>query len=442
MKLKFTTFAFGLAAALIPSLATAQEMESEIELVSFESSIGCTDPGCTDAGCDGCDSGCTDAACDDGGCTDGWLSCLRNPHCTCLLCRKRPMWASFDSMLVWGKGRSAPPLVTTSPNGTAQADAGVLGLPTTSILLGGSTIGNELAAGARADFGIWMDDYQTLGVGARVWGVRGDADSYINSSSGDPIIARPFFDVGLGSENSVLIAFPNVSTGSISARTESDVLSTEAYVRSAIWGGRGYNIDFIGGYHFNRLDDSLSVFASSTALAGGALPVGTQLDYFDAFDARNEFHGGVFGVLTEVRRDCWTISSLMKLSVGNMNQEILINGRTTVTAPNNGPSATSAGGLYAMPTNIGSYERDRTAIIPEVIFNVGYAVTDSLKLTMGYTAVYWNNVVLAGDQIDRNINTSQAGNNPLIGPPLPAFRGFRETDYWLHGLTFGAELQF
>lgn len=50
--------------------------------------------------------------------------------------------------------------------------------------------------------------------------------------------------------------------------------------------------------------------------------------------------------------------------------------------------------------------------------------------------MYWKDVAWAGDQIDTRVNLS----NPLAQPP-PAFN-FRNTDHWLQGLNFGAELAF
>lgn len=46
-------------------------------------------------------------------------------------------WGEGEYVRVVRKARYYPPLVTTSPIGTPAGTAGVLGLPTTSILFGG-----------------------------------------------------------------------------------------------------------------------------------------------------------------------------------------------------------------------------------------------------------------------------------------------------------------
>ena len=45
-------------------------------------------------------------------------------------------WVSAEYALGWFSGDRLPPLVTTSPPGTARLSAGTLGNPTTTVLLG------------------------------------------------------------------------------------------------------------------------------------------------------------------------------------------------------------------------------------------------------------------------------------------------------------------
>ena len=66
----------------------------------------------------------------------------------------------------------------------------------------------------------------------------------------------------------------------------------------------------------------------------------------------------------------------------------------------------------------------------------------------GYSALYWNQVVRPGNQMDRGINLSQ-NQNPsfntagggLVGPALPAPQ-FNRSDFWAQGGTFGVEFQY
>jgi hypothetical protein len=131
---------------------------------------------------------------------------------------------------------------------------------------------------------------------------------------------------------------------------------------------------------------------------------------------------------------------LAKVSVGNMRQTVDINGYQSIAAPGDTPSVTP-GGLLAQPTNMGEYARDVTAWIPEFGVTAGYDVRNWLRLTIGYNCLWISDVAFAGDQIDRGVNPTQFGGNPLIGPSRPAFT-FQENEYWLHGLTLGATLMY
>jgi hypothetical protein len=394
------------------------------------------------AGLVGGDQGCADPACTscaDTGAPDEWVSTKRfgfqhHPNCSCPRCHPRHAWASFDALMWWGKGRSMPPLVTSGADGV---------LPSAPILFGGGTVGSEMAAGARADFGFWFDDCETLGMGVKVWGLEGDSDGFYRASEldGNPVLARPFWNINEGvdgAEDALRAASPGLLEGSINVDTSSSVLAAEAYLRSGVLAGRGYNVDLIGGYHFLQLDDELSVLSNSRVIEVGIVPIGTILDVFDNFDARNEFHGGTVGIVSEVRRGSWTLSSLAKFSVGNMHQSVRIAGYQSVTAPTELPVVTP-GGVFAQPTNMGTYDRNVTAWIPEFGVTAGYDVRSWLRLTAGYNILWISNVALAGDQIDRGVNPQQ---DPLIGPARPAFGGFQETEYWLQGLSLGAVLMY
>ncbi len=373
--------------------------------------------------------GCDDCA--GGGCTDHPLVAACPSDCSCVACRRSFFWADFEYLMWWGKGRRVPALVTTNTLG----NSGVLGNPGTQVLFGDGDVGNKMAGGGRVTFGTWLDDYETLGVGARFFGVEGDETAFGATSGGTPVLSRPFFNVQAPAAQDALdIAFPAFNAGTINARTSSDILGTEAFLRTNVWAGQGYSVDLIGGYHFTRLDDDVVINSNSRFLqAVGPIAQDTVVDVTDIFDARNEFHGAELGLIADFHRGCWTMNALGKLSVGNMHQTVIIDGVTVVTPPA-GPPATTAAGLLAQPSNIGAYSRDRTALVPEFGLNLVYHVESYLDLTLGYSVIYWSDVILAGDQIDVGVDQTQ-------GIPRPAF-AFRETDYWIHGLNLGVKLHY
>jgi hypothetical protein len=142
-------------------------------------------------------------------------------------------------------------------------------------------------------------------------------------------------------------------------------------------------------------------------------------------------------------RGFWTFDTLLRLGVGNTRQTVTINGQTTVSDPNDPPAQTLTGGLLAQTSNIGTYRQNEFTVVPEFNMNVGYQLTDHLRLKLGYTAIYWSNVVRAGDQISRDLNPN------LLPPPADPFSGalrpafaFDTTDYWVQGINFGGEYRW
>ena len=360
--------------------------------------------------------------------------------CGCASCRGWAIWGNAEYLMWWSKGRTAPPLITTSPGGTPQADAGVVGEPTTLLFFGGGRLGQGLGSGGRVTVGGWMDRRQDLGLGASFMGISLDESRFARSSNGQPIIARPFFNVIGGAEDALLVAFPGVVTGDILGLSETKAYGADGFFRLRLHEGCGYAIDMTGGYQFNRLNDGLLIDSLHTIVSGGPFPNGTTLRTIDIFDTENEFHGGSLGLIGQIHRRRWNIRGLAKVALGNNTMRANINGSTTVTAPMTSPSV-APGGLLAMPTNIGSFDNDEIVFIPEVGFTVGYRLNDCVELTVGYSAIYWSKVLLAADQIDRRVNLSQANNGMLVGPPLPQFQ-FRETDFWMQGFTFGMAWEY
>jgi len=122
-----------------------------------------------------------------------------------------------------------------------------------------------------------------------------------------------------------------------------------------------------------------------------------------------------------------------------MNARVNVSGSSTVTQPGLGP-VTSASGLFVQGTNSGIRSRNRFAFIPEVNCNLGYRVSDQTSLTIGYSFLYLNDVVVAGGQIDRTVNLSQ-NPGPIVGPARPAPL-LNSTDYWVQGLSLGMDYRY
>jgi hypothetical protein len=352
--------------------------------------------------------------------------------------------------LMWSmRGMHVPPLVTTSPAGTSIEDAGVLGEEDTRILFGGETVNSDVESGGRITIGWWFDPCRRLGIEGEYFGVRESVQSFGRESTGNPILARPFFDIVQGVENATLTAFPDTIAGQISAqaRTTLQGVGARAIYNLCCGDGcgsdcitgcpvqTGYRFDALLGYRFIRLDDQVRVDEASTSLDEefpGAFAI------HDIFDTQNRFHGVDLGTRLSWCSGCWSLDLLSKIALGNTRSRIEIDGSTTITEDED--SETFTGGILAQRTNIGLREFDEFAVVPELGVTVGYQLNPCWRATLGYTFLYWSRVARAGDQISRDLNTGliPPEDDPVTTNLRPEFT-LRYVDFWAQGMTVGLE---
>lgn len=117
-----------------------------------------------------------------------------------------------------------------------------------------------------------------------------------------------------------------------------------------------------------------------------------------------------------------------------------INGSSTAAIPGGAASA-YPGGLFAQPTNMGSYSHDAFTLLPQLELKLAYDLTQNLSLTVGYDLIYWSNVVRPGGQIDTQVNTTQSSGGTLTGVPGPLYK-MQQTDLWVQGVSVGGQWRF
>jgi hypothetical protein len=377
--------------------------------------------------------------CDDGADCQGPWVCdpLLGPF---LLARDR-LWVRGEYLMWWGKSASLPPLATTSTAGTAVDQAGVLGQPGTSILFGGDTVNPGMHSGGRFTLGSWLDPCQSTGVEVTYMFLGNRAATFNQSSQDDPILARPLFNMRDALQDAVIVAYPGQQTGSLDIQSANELDSVEVLVRHVVFQRCDRQMDFLAGYRYGRFAEDLAIDHSTTYVTRVQdIPLGTVIAVSDRFAASNEFHGAELGVVTKARYCNWSLELLTKLALGNTRSRVSVNGSTVVTERNQAP-ATYTSGMLALPTNAGNYERDGFSVIPELGVTVGYNVTCRLKATVGYTFLYWSQVVRPGDQVDTNVNPTQFPPRQLVGVPAPQF-GLATTDFWAQGLNIGLDYRF
>ncbi len=349
------------------------------------------------------------------------------------------VWVRGEYLLWWTRGFHVPPLVTTSPPTTPIENAGVLGLPTTTILFGDTNVNNDARSGGQITAGLWLNQCQTLGFEASFFGLERQSTFFDASSSGIPILARPFFQIDEpAGPNSLLIAYPGFAAGNIHVAATSNFYGAEALFRANLCCTCCCRLDLLAGYRFLNLNESLNVEDTIVSLSPDSeVPVGTKFVEADNFGTRNNFNGGVIGVDGECRCGCWTFGGYAKVALGCNSREVNISGFTTSTVF----GGTLPGSLTALPSNSGRHHDNGFGVVPEFGVRAYYQVTNNIRAGIGYSFLYWTNVVRPGDQVDLVVNSTQLPPGTLAGPARPAF-SFHTTDFWAQGLNFGIEFRY
>lgn len=369
------------------------------------------------------------------------------PQCCC---PHERCWAKAEYLMWWIKDGPLPvPLVTISPS----ASFAVLDQPGTSILFGNGSIDHDVFSGGRFTLGSWLNKDKNIGLEGNFLFLAKRSDRFFAGGDGtaDLAIGRPIVNTITGAETALLVAFPTGFAGGVAISSSSQLWGSEVNVRGKLSSNELCTVSGLVGFRYADLTEDIGILQASTILPGGisffnGTPVlaPNTVTLLDRFNTRNQFYGGQVGLDAEVSRKRWSLDMLAKIAAGSTHEVVSVNGNTTVSGPGIA-TATTTGGLLALPSNIGRQVQDRFAVIPEVGATLGVQVTPRLRATVGYTFLYWSEVVRPGDQINRVVNPAQlpsaAGFGPLVGAPEPTPR-FEHTDYWAQGVNFGLSLRY
>lgn len=350
-------------------------------------------------------------------------------------------WATSEYLMGWIQdGPNSVPLIARGSLSDPLPSA--LGQPGTEVLAGGNQVDYGLLHGGRVSVGKWMDPCQTFGLEATgfLMGKSSPASSFSSVSSDGSSLSVPI-QLPNGTETSIF-ALVNAPGASL----PDERLSVEH--SSQLWGAEGnlifnqrrtctWNVDGLLGFKHLNLNEALDLNADiqRDVTGGRAVVLGE-----DHFGTRSEFYGSTVGVrgIRSGRRLQWTTSGAIGLGV-NAN-EVNISGNRSQSSPSS-PAATTPGFVFSEPTNIGTFQHRSFSVVPECKLGLSYWLRFRLALDVSYSALYWNNVVRPGDQIDRVVNPTQRGGGTLVGDARPQPL-FHRTDLWFHAVGFGVTYRF
>ena len=104
--------------------------------------------------------------------------------------------------------------------------------------------------------------------------------------------------------------------------------------------------------------EGLSIAEDTTVTMAGPLN-GLPIADIDRFRTRNDFFGGQFGIETEFHYRRFSLDLFGKCAVGDVSQVARIDGVTNLFG------VVVPGGLFAVGSNMGQFERDRFGVVPE-----------------------------------------------------------------------------
>jgi hypothetical protein len=345
-------------------------------------------------------------------------------------------WASAEYLMWWFQTGGVPALV--SSGGT-----GALGSPGSHVLVDNLNFDDAFHSGGRFAAGYEFKSLPFLGLETSFLFLASRETAQTFSSPGFPSLARPVFNITTGLPDAVLVASPTLE-GSVTVAARTSMWGNETNVAACIGCSEFLHLAALGGFRYLNLRDEVNV--SDRFTIANEVPVfgGSTIGAMDRFTTTNDFYGGQLGVEGGFQLKKLTVDVRGTVAIGTMHERARIGGDTAVTSPE-GTTTMLPGGVLALPTNSGSFDRNELAFIPELGINVGFQMTSHLKVFLGYSVLWIDNVARAGDQIDTTINPSQLptprGQGALNGAARPAFH-FEGTDFWAQGINFGLELRY
>jgi hypothetical protein len=251
-------------------------------------------------------------------------------------------------------------------------------------------------------------------------------------------------------ERSFISSFPGQIVGNIAIENRLNFGGTELNFRFHNCINESLRWDALLGLRYLRLSESLQIHENVTAINGNTfffLPANAIYTSFsdqDSFSTANQFFGPQIGARIIWENRWIDASAFTKLGIGATWQHVNIDGSTTFALP--GGNQTVKGGVMALASNIGNYNRTVVGLVPEFGFQIGAHVTENVRLTLGYSILAWSRVVRPGMQYDHAINTGLApsGNfapGNLTGPVAPQFR-FNDELFFVNNFSLGIEFRF
>lgn len=354
-------------------------------------------------------------------------------------------WASAEYLYWYTKNDQTGPLVSTG----TPASRGIPGAPGTTVLFDKVNFG--AADGLRVSAGFSNQDGD-LGVEGNFFQLeqRTNTFSLVSNAAGLPLLARPAINALNGGPTAELVAFPGAFAGGLTVHAESHFWGSNAYFVCPVHCDECSSVELLAGFQYLDLREDLLYGQTTTILplgvagfAGDVLFAPSVVGIGEHFGARNQFFGGEAGGQVEVRFGNYFLNAIGKLGVGETREVTMIEGFSSTNQ--GGVRRVVPGGVSALADNSGRHTQDHFALVPEVNVSLGFDLSKCVRLYIGYTFLYWSDVIRPGDQAATPVVPGLVPTSLNFGSPLaPAqpFTVFKHTDYFAQGVNFGVAIRY
>jgi len=374
-----------------------------------------------------------------------------------------PRFYGGAEYLLWSV-KGAPlsvPLVSTGPDKEGfllNSNATILyGSPLAPASGGNDTQNFKMFSGSRLTLGYQLDPARNVAVEVSGFALEKRSAGFYIASGSTPLRVPVYNNVpyltggGCDPQMPGVCVIPNGEDGvpiSVPDAGLSGSVSISNTLR--LWGADAklilpfylheWTVSTLAGLSYLELRESFNMMTTLVGAPTSQFYANESGYTIDEFGTRNQFLGALIGLRGQRAWGPFSVSLIGSLALGVSHETLDVYGYYQDFGA---PFANSSGpyGIFAMPANEGHFTKNEFAVVPEGQVKLGYDLTPSIRVTVGYDFLYDSNVIRPTDQINRNIPKGQTYQQDSPTSTSSPARIFKTTDFYAQGLNVGLNVR-